>query len=338
MPESDRNHGADAPEKMTIQMTDRNTLLPKTNLESARRYCALFMNRLAYTRQSMRPADNGKHYYYRPKQDRQLTLQIIRDHLIGRVTIGLYSLNPKTQRSKWVVIDADYANSLEDLLKLQWELGRHGVDSALERSRRGGHLWIFTERPLLARDCRIYIYNLALRLRVPLKGAAGLAEGIEVFPRQDQLEPGEFGNAIRGPLGIHRGSGKRYWFYGADYSIDAQLAYLERLKKISEPEMNKFIQGMEMPREFEPRVRVELPPSDPNRREFRILEYVRAVRKRSGNYWARCPSCAEQGRDRSEDNLAISVADPRKYKCWAGCSKEMIRAALGQPIRFRRAV
>ena len=102
-------------------------------------------------------------------------------------------------------------------------------------------------QPLLAQECRIYIYNLARRLRVPLKGAAGLAEGIEVFPRQDQLGPGEFGNAIRGPLGIHRGAGKRYWFYGADYDGDAQLRYLERLKKISEDEMRRFIQGMEMP-------------------------------------------------------------------------------------------
>jgi hypothetical protein len=306
--------------------------------ELARRYCALFVNRLAYTLQSWTPAENGKHYYFRPKQNRRLTLKTIHDHLAGRVTIGLYSLNPKSQRSKWVAIDADYDNAIEDLLKLQWELHRDGVESALERSRRGGHLWIFNAQPLLAKECRIYIYNLALHLRVPLKGAAGLAEGIEVFPRQDQLEPSEFGNAIRGPLGVHRGAGKRFWFYGADYSFEAQINYLERLRKISEQEMSAFVQGIEMPEELRSRRKVELPPYDPNRHEFRILDYVRAARKRSGNYWARCPSCAEQGRDRSGDNLAISVRDPRLYRCWAGCSKEMIRAALGQPIRFRRAI
>jgi len=84
--------------------------------------------------------------------------------------------------------------------------------------------------------------------------------------------------------------------------------------------------------------KVELPPYDPRRREFRILGHVRVVRKRSGNYWTRCPSSSEQGRDQSEDNLAISVADPRKYKCWAGCTKEMIREALGQPIRMDERV
>ena len=323
---------------MATHTTTREPLACSVSFELARRYGVLFINRLAHTLQSLRPAENGKHYYYRPKQNRRLTLTTIRDHLIGRVTIGLYSLNPKTQRSKWVAIDADYGNALEDLLKLQWELRQDGVESALERSRRGGHLWIFTEQPLLASDCRMYIYNLALRLRVPLKGAAGLAEGIEVFPRQDHLEPGEFGNAIRGPLGVHRGAGKRYWFYSANYSIEAQLSYLERLKKISEAEMQHVIRGMVMPEEFRTMAKVELPSYDPSRREFRILDYVRPVRKRSRNYWARCPSCSAQHRDRSGDNLAISVSDPRKYKCWAGCSKEMIRAALGQPIRFRRSV
>jgi hypothetical protein len=93
-----------------------------------------------------------------------------------------------------------------------------------------------------------------------------------------------------------------------------------------------------MPEEFRPKPKVELPPYDPSRREFRILDHVRSMRRSSGNYWTKCPSCAEQGRDHGGDNLAVSVADPRKYRCWAGCTKEMIRAALGHPIRSRRQV
>jgi MoxR-like ATPase len=251
---------------------------------------------------------------------------------------GIYALNPNTQRSKWVAIDADYENALEDLLKLQWELRQDGVEAALEKSRRGAHLWIFADKPLFARHCRIYIYNLARRLKVPVKGGSGLAEGIEVFPRQDQLGPDEFGNAIRGPLGIHRATERRYWFYGADYRLDAQMEYLERLRKITETEMDGFIHGLEMPEEVRPKPKVELPPYDPTRPQFRILDHVRPTCKRAGNHWARCPSCAEHGRDRGGDNLAISVSDPRKYKCWAGCTKEMIRAALGHPIRVRRLV
>ena len=50
------------------------------------------------------------------------------------------------------------------------------MEAAVEMSKRGGHLWIFMERPALARECRIYIYNLALKLGVGMRGA-GLAEG-----------------------------------------------------------------------------------------------------------------------------------------------------------------
>ena len=71
--------------------------------------------------------------------------------------------------------------------KLKSELELDGVSAALEMSRRGGHLWIFCERPLLAEQCRVYIYNVALRLGVPIKGAAGLRDGIEIFHRQDRL-------------------------------------------------------------------------------------------------------------------------------------------------------
>jgi hypothetical protein len=304
--------------------------------ELVARYWDLFVNRLAYTVQSEKPGGNGKHYYYRPKDGRRLSRETIRKHIAGRITIALYAINPKTQRSKWVAIDADYNNALEDLLKLQGELHRDGVEAALEKSRRGAHLWIFTEKPLLARDCRVYIYNLARRLRVPVKGGVGLVEGIEVFPRQDELRPKEFGNAIRGPLGVHRTVARRYWFYGADYTLEAQIEYLGQLKKITEAEMTRFVVGLEMPEEFQTKPRIVLPPYDPSRNEFCILDHVGPVSRRSGNFWTRCPSCAQQDRDRSGDNLAISVVDPRRYKCWAGCTKEMIRVAVGCPIRNGR--
>lgn len=304
-----------------------------------RAYWELFVNRLAYTVQSPKPhVETGKHYYFRPKRKGQpvsLSLDTVQRHLEGTLTVGLYAINPRTQRCRWVAIDADYENALEDLLKLQWELRGDGVDAALEKSRRGGHLWIFAQKPLLARDCRVYIYNLASRLKLPVKGV-GLADGIEVFPKQDKLQSGEFGNALRGPLGVHQGAKKRFWFYGAAYSLEEQLAYLERLKKISEEEMARFVQGLEMPPEFAPKPQVVVPytfSSNGNYREFRILDYVRVKRKMSKNYWTQCPSCAQLGRDRAGDNLAISIADPRKYRCWAGCSREQIRAALGCPVR-----
>src|SRR5216684_4277507 len=220
------------------------------------RYWELFVNRRAYTRQASAPdRDNGRCYYYRPKGQVALSKATLRNHLEGRTTVGLYAINPATQRCKWVAIDADYPDALEDLLKLQWELRQDGIEAALEKSRRGGHLWIFAERPLLARDCRIYIHNLARRVRVPIRGATpepgeSLSDGIEVFPKQDEIPINEFGNALRGPLGVHRSVGKRYWFYGADWTLEAQMAYLLRLKRMTEEQMARFlsrVKSMEQP-------------------------------------------------------------------------------------------
>ena len=308
----------------------------------------LFVNRRAYTLQSMRPhPDTGRHYYYRPKAREgepppALSPETVRRHLAGELTIGIYAINPGTQRSKWVAIDADYKNALEDLLKLQYELKQDGVEPALEKSNRGGHLWIFFEQPALARDCRIYIYHAALRLGLPIKGA-GLPEGIEIFPRQDELGPGEFGNAIRAPLGVHRGAreslGRRFWYYGADYTLADQLAYVVRLRKITESELKQIVGGKTIPEEF---ARSARRPEVPKRycnspaNEFRILDYVKICRQSGRNWFARCPSCARANRDTSGDNLAILVEDPRKYRCWAGCTKEMIREAVGRPIPKKR--
>jgi hypothetical protein len=49
-------------------------------------------------------------------------------------------------------MDADYKHALEDLLKLQYHLWQDGVELALEMSKRGGHLWILLETPLLASE------------------------------------------------------------------------------------------------------------------------------------------------------------------------------------------
>ena len=317
----------------------------KVSPHVVRDYSRLFVNRGAYTLQSLRPSrESGRHYYFRPKayvkgRELGLTAATIRRHLEGELTIGLYAINPATQRSKWVAIDADYARAMEDLLKLQYFLREDKVEAALEMSKRGGHLWIFMERPALARECRIYIYKLALRLGVRIKGA-DLAEGIEIFPKQDELRKGEFGNAIRGPLGIHRGANRRFWFYGADYDLEKQISYLNRLRKVSEEQIRTFIAGKTMPPEFD-RQRSSADQSAPfvhaSGREFRILDHVGKVRKVGRNYVAQCPSCAEAGQDRSGDNLAISIEDPRKYLCWAGCRKEMIRRAVGCPIPVRQS-
>jgi hypothetical protein len=306
-------------------------------------YWRLFVNRRAYVLQSIRPhPESGRHYYFRPKGNKDgeplsLNADSVRRHLEGHVTIGLYAVNPATQRCKWIAMDGDYNDSLKHLCGLQWELRQQGVESALEQSRRGAHLWVFGEQPLLARECRLLMSGLAQKLGIPVKGA-GTSEGIEIFPKHDELKDGDFGNAVRGPLGIHRTVGARFWFYGADYDLDHQVVFLKNVKKLPEAHLESLVRKLGQPAEpVKPESKAIRHWRIPEERhEFRILDHVEARRRIGRNWIARCPSCAASGHDRSGDNLAISVDEPQKYICWAGCTKEMIRASLGCPIPERK--
>jgi hypothetical protein len=304
--------------------------------EMATEYARWFVNRLAYTRQSDRPhSESGRHYYYRPRAEGGgelgLELDDVRRHLAGEITLGIYAINPQTQRVKWMGIDADYKRSLDDLLKLQYELQQDGIQAALEQSRRGGHLWILFETPVLAKHARVYIRHLAGKLSVQVK-ASGPADGIELFPKQDRIEHTQFGNAIRGPLGIHRAVSRRYWFYGAQHDLEAQMKYLRQLRRVTERRLLELIDGLAFKEENRRPQRLNAIRAD--RSHFHILDHLdREGLRRVGRNWVtRCPSCAAAGRDRGKDNLAISVDEPLKYLCWAGCTNTQIRAALGAPV------
>lgn len=302
------------------------------NVAMAPRYRALLVNRGAYTVQSRLPDSTGKHYYHRPDGRQCLTLNVIQKHLDGLLTIGLYAIDPRTQTSKWLALDADYSCALTDLMKIRLAMRQDGLDPALEHSRRGAHLWVFGAEPLPARNWRVYVINLAERMGVPIK--FGQQEGIEIFPRHDELSPEKFGNAIRGPLGVHRATGRRYWFYDAPKNVAAQLDYLSNRNRVTCLLLQKLIAGLTVPEKFAPKPEIILRPHDPSRPGFRILDYVRGTLKREGrDFRTRCPSCALKGEDKRGHRLAILIADPRVYHCWGGCRKEEIRAALGCPIR-----
>ena len=304
-------------------------------LRTAATYRDLFVNRGAYTVQSTRPDDSGKYNYFRPKGDRCLSLEVLSQHLAGDLTIALYAIDPRTQTSKWLAVDADYASALTDLLKVRRAMKADGLDPALEHSRRGGHLWLFGSQPLPARQWRLYAISLAVRLSISVK--VGKTEGLEIFPRHDELGEDEFGNAIRGPIGIHRATGRRYWFYDADKTVAAQISYLAQLGKVTPDSLTRLVEGLSMPEQFRSKPQVVLPPPSRIRHEFRILDYLHTRLTKSGrDYRTRCPSCAQRGDDRHGRHLAILISDSRTYRCWRGCTKQEIRAALGCPIPQRR--
>ncbi len=321
--------------------------------ELADDYIHLFVNRREYSLQADHLMMNGKVGWYMAQEyttdpstgerikgsRRQLDNATIRKHINGDNTINLYAVDPETQRSKWVAVDGDYDGSIKDILCLRYELSQDGIYPALEYSRRGAHLWVFAETPLLASELRIYIYNLALRLGIAIKGG-GIKQGLEVFPLQDTVSASHFGNALRAPLGVHRRIRRRYWFTGANSNPEDQMRYLMKLPKLREDHLKTLVDGMSLPETYQPPspaiVPAYRPPNTPGARpEFRILDHIHRTRRSGRNYWAQCPSCSQASRDSSKDNLSIQIADPRFYKCWAGCTKEDIRLALGQPLPRR---
>jgi hypothetical protein len=93
--------------------------------ENVRDSWALSVNRKAYTRQSANSHPGT------PDGIITTNLRIIiriaaaagtRPGYDRRATVGLYAINPQSQRCKWIAIDADYDDAFFDLGKLKGEL------------------------------------------------------------------------------------------------------------------------------------------------------------------------------------------------------------------------
>lgn len=259
-------------------------------------------------------------------------------HLRGLVTLGAYATNPDGNTSKWFCIDADCDRKKADawLSRIQHELEADGVSSAWENSRRGGHLWVFCEQPVPAKQARIYLFTLLDSLSVPIQGIRGNGEGVEVNPKQDDLTPDKFGNGVRVPLGIHRKNKKRYWFRDAAPNLEAQLAYLRRVRRLRASELDDLTLGMTMPEDLEKKPRPEGAVRKYTGPRFNIRLYLDdpdMVIPKNGCF-VRCPGCAERDKDTRQDNLHISPSTdggPPVFFCHARCSYvEVIKGCLAQ--------
>jgi len=126
----------------------------------------------------------------------------LHDHLRGKITLGAYVLDQKSY-AKYIVFDADNEDHMERLRDMAFSLKERGVPSYLERSLRGGHLWLFFIKPIPGKKARLF--------GMRLKEDFDLTE-IELFPKQDRIKTGP-GSLIRMPFGVHRKTGERYGFF-----------------------------------------------------------------------------------------------------------------------------
>jgi hypothetical protein len=121
------------------------------------------------------------------------------------------------------------------------------VPAALERSRsgRGGHVWIFFSQPIPARDARQLGATL-LTETMQRRPEVGFASYDRMFPSQDTLPKGGFGNLIALPLQ------RRARDYGNSVFVDDNLlphrdqwAFLSSLSRLAPQAVQDFIRQAE---------------------------------------------------------------------------------------------
>ncbi len=129
-----------------------------------------------------------------------LTDSVIYEHLAGKFTIGVYPLLPD-ETCHFLAVDFDEAEWREDARALYQSCRELGVPTALEisRSGNGAHVWIFFASKVSVRDARrlgtALISHTCSRTR-QLK----LESYDRLFPNQDTIPKGGFGNLIALPL------------------------------------------------------------------------------------------------------------------------------------------
>lgn len=129
-----------------------------------------------------------------------LTDQTIYDHLAGRHTVGVYPLL-EDDSCHFLAVDFDDAEWRSDARAFVQSCHELGVPAALEvsRSGEGAHAWVFFSSRVAARDARrlgtAIISHTCARTR-QLK----LTSYDRLFPNQDTMPKGGFGNLIALPL------------------------------------------------------------------------------------------------------------------------------------------
>jgi superfamily II DNA or RNA helicase/very-short-patch-repair endonuclease len=135
-----------------------------------------------------------------------VTDDVIRQHLSGRddlgseFVMGLYPMLAD-ETCYWLAIDLDGDAWQKDAGALRETCQRLALPVALERSRsgKGGHLWFFFAEALpasMARNVGSFLLTETMEGRPEI----GLASYDRLFPNQDTLPKGGFGNLIALPL------------------------------------------------------------------------------------------------------------------------------------------
>jgi superfamily II DNA or RNA helicase len=181
-----------------------------------------------------------------------VTDDVIRWHLSGQddagqpFVAGVYPLLPD-ETCCFLAIDFDKADWREDIEAFLETCGRLGVPTAFERSRsgHGGHVWIFFDGAIpagLARRLGSYLLTETMESRPDI----GLDSYDRLFPNQDTMPQGGFGNLIALPLQKRaREQGNSVFLDDAFTPWADQWAFLAGVGKVSRAHVEEITQDAE---------------------------------------------------------------------------------------------
>lgn len=171
-----------------------------------------------------------------------LTDEVIYGHLSGKHTIGVYPLLPD-DLCRFLTVDFDKKQWREDVQAFMESCRELEVPAAMEisRSGNGAHVWFFFESPVSARDAR-RLGSALISRTCNRSRQLSLDSYDRLFPNQDVMPQGGFGNLIALPLQKIPREMDRSVFIDENFKpYPDQWAFLTSLRPLSQIDLDKAI-------------------------------------------------------------------------------------------------
>lgn len=186
------------------------------------------------------PASYGQNYGYLP-----ITDEVLEAHLRGKQIIGLYPLL-NNDTCKLLVVDFDKQNWREDVLSFTSICREYELPYSIERSRsgNGAHVWFFFSENVPAFLARKLGFGLLAKTSEK-KHDVSVDSFDRLFPNQDTLPVGGFGNLVALPLQREAGKQGNSLFVDETFTpYPDQWIYLSTVQKISPEELTMYLEKL----------------------------------------------------------------------------------------------
>jgi len=163
-------------------------------------------------------------------------------HLSGKDVIGLYPLL-QDNTCHLLAIDFDKTDWEDTVRAMALACKEFNIPHAIEisRSGNGGHIWIFFSDPVSARDARLLGFGL-LDKAMEIHPGLSFESYDRLFPNQDIMPEGGFGNLIALPLQYQaRQKGNSLFVDINLIPYKDQWAFLSQVKKISSLKLTNLL-------------------------------------------------------------------------------------------------